>query len=29
MVAARVDLAGKARLARLSWLDPTSGRSDQ
>ncbi|MEU6641705.1 Tn3 family transposase [Saccharomonospora sp. NPDC046836] len=28
MVAARIDLAGKARLARLLWLDPTSRRSD-
>nr|WP_031171202.1 DUF4158 domain-containing protein [Streptosporangium roseum] len=28
MVAARIDLAAKARLTRLSWLDPTSGRSE-
>ncbi|WP_246266232.1 hypothetical protein [Pseudonocardia xinjiangensis] len=28
MVAARIDLTGKARLARLLWLDPTSGRSE-
>ncbi|EHY87515.1 Tn3 family transposase [Saccharomonospora azurea] len=28
MVAARIDLAGKARLARLLWLDPTSRRSE-
>ncbi|GAB3893426.1 DUF4158 domain-containing protein [Microbispora bryophytorum] len=28
MVAARIDLAAKARLTRLLWLDPTSGRSD-
>jgi hypothetical protein len=28
MVAARIDLAAKARLTRLLWLDPTSGRSE-
>ena len=28
MVAARMDLADKARLARLLWLDPTSRRSE-
>ncbi|GAB2451069.1 hypothetical protein GCM10027262_75360 [Nocardia tengchongensis] len=28
MVAARIDLAAKARLTRLLWRDPTSGRSE-
>jgi uncharacterized protein DUF4158 len=28
MVTARVDLSGKARMARLLWVDPTSKRSD-
>jgi hypothetical protein len=28
MLAARIDLAAKARLTRLLWLDPTSGRSE-